>query len=343
MGGRVNVATHAALALPQLGRALYGTSRHHDRYPTDFHAKDIRNMIQAMRRSRRKSGSSPAPMERLFDTKPTGLRDSGPQYIEAFVTFLDILGFRQMVADEPAQRINEWLNALHVFSHLAQRRRRDYATADLAPMTLQFSDSIIRIQPIPGPGTGNVCDLLVGEITALLLIQGNLACNGIFVRGGLTFGDVCVRESRVFGPAFNRAYAIESNIARYPRILVDRFLCFRHADNPLASRVSSATFDAAQEELSTLLEQNEDGQFALEYLTYLAESKGSDDATREVVLRAHRDAIIKARAALDPAKAEEPFAKLQWLASYHNRWVARAYDRLDQQTHERTGRGLCVK
>lgn len=291
---------------------------------------------------RRRSKLTSEPIEQLIDTTPTSLRDSGPQYIEAFVTFLDILGFRHIVASESAERINQKLDAVRLFSQFAQRRRDEYATPDLMPMTLQFSDSIVRIQPIPGPEVGNVYDLLVGEITALLLMQGNLACNGIFVRGGLTFGNVCVRESRVFGPAFNRAYAIESNIARYPRILVDQLLCIRHANNPLRSRVSAATLEAAQEALGALLEQNEDGQFAVQYLTHLAESEGPDGVTPEVVLRAHRDAIANALATLDPAKAEEPFSKLRWIANYHNRWVARAYDRLDQQVFERTGQGLCV-
>jgi hypothetical protein len=281
-------------------------------------------------------------MVRLTELSPTGFRDSGSEYIKGFVTFLDILGFKDHVKRKPAQEINRYLDAMLGFSQLPQRRSAAYASPELAPMVVQFSDSIVRIQPVPEKEDCRPYDLLIGEINALLLMQGNLACHGVLVRGGLTFGDVCVRDSRVFGPAFIRAYEIESTFARYPRILVDQFLCSLHSANPLAAKADRTTLSAVREELAELLERNEDGQFAIQYLTHLVESERSEDISCLDVLRAHRDAIEGLLAEVDRAKSEEPHAKIFWVARYHNRCIERGFNHLDQEEHERTGRGLCV-
>jgi hypothetical protein len=44
---------------------------------------------------------------------------------------------------------------------------------------------------------------------------------GFLVRGGITIGDIVHDEEVVFGPALNRAYHLEHDIAKYPRIVVD--------------------------------------------------------------------------------------------------------------------------
>jgi hypothetical protein len=46
--------------------------------------------------------------------------------------------------------------------------------------------------------------------------------NGILVRGGLAKGMLHHRGNVVFGPALLDAYALESTIAKFPRILIDR-------------------------------------------------------------------------------------------------------------------------
>jgi class 3 adenylate cyclase len=279
----------------------------------------------------------------VSEQAPTGLRDLGSGYVKAFVTFIDILGFKDHVGRDEPENINAKLDVVFAVSRLRQRRAAVYARSENAPMVLQFSDSIIRVQPVSQEESANPVDQLVGEIEALCLLQGNLVCNGILVRGGLAFGDVCIRESRIFGPAFIRAYELESILARYPRILVDERLVVVSDSNPFLAQASREMRNAANEALGELLERNDDGQFSVQYLTHLFEADHPEGITNLDVLRAHRDQISGQLAKLRDAKLEEPRAKVRWAANYHNRWIASAFGNLDEKEFKSTGRGLMIE
>ncbi len=167
-------------------------------------------------------------MENIEELIPTDLRDFGNMYINAFVTFIDILGFKDIINNNEPEKVNQMLDAIKVFSSLPQRRRPPYNQTKYLPIVTQFSDSIIRIQPVDNFESDEeveILDLFYEEISSLTIAQGNLVCNGILVRGGMTYGQICVHKNRIFGPAFNRAYYIESKLAKYPRIIIDEFLC----------------------------------------------------------------------------------------------------------------------
>jgi len=177
--------------------------------------------IMKNKRSMQKSSSN-----EVKKRKPTSLRDLGTDYRQAFVTFIDVLGFRRIVSDKKAEEINIILDKMGFFSMQPQLRHNPYSQTKHLPMVLQFSDSIIRIQPVAEDDDNiSILDLYHGEITSLLLAQGNLVCNGVLVRGGFTYGKVCVHKDRIFGRAFNNAHHIESSLALYPRIVVDECLC----------------------------------------------------------------------------------------------------------------------
>jgi len=279
----------------------------------------------------------------LVEQSPTRFRSLGTGYVPAFVTFLDILAFKELIKQHTPEDINAKLDALLTFSQVGQPRAGVYARAESAPMVMQFSDCIIRVQPLSQEEGVKPYDLMVGEIEALCMLQGNLVCNGILVRGGLTFGDVCIQESRIFGPAFIRAYELESKLARYPRILVDEHLVVPGDLNPFSARVGRATLEAASEAFEELLERNDDGQFSVQYLTHLFEAKHPEGVTNLDVLRVHRDRISDLLTELQDTKVEEPRAKVRWAANYHNRWIGRAFGRLDEIEFDNAGRGLMIE
>jgi hypothetical protein len=265
----------------------------------------------------------------VTDESPTLLRDLGVDYVTAFVTFLDILGFRKMVERRGAQEINTALDGLAVFSALPQKRREIYAQERHLAMVLQFSDSIIRVQPVDLTNDEvSALDFFHGEITSLLLAQGNLACNGILVRGGMTFGEVCVQGNRVFGPAFNDAYKIESQLALYPRVAVDDRLVRYSDDNPLAESVTYDEWGEAYSELLDYLFRAEDGLYSLHYLPHLMEAERADKSiTQRDVIAAHK-ACIEKQLSSDACKDAGVRSKLKWLGSYHNRVARRLGDDL---------------
>lgn len=258
------------------------------------------------------------------ECEPTSFRDLGEGYINAFVTFIDILGFKQIIQNKRPEDINQILDAVALFSKLPQQRTADISHKEALPIVIQFSDSIIRIQPTIGTNELNIARCFYGELGSLLLMHGNLVCNGILIRGGLTYGEVCVRGGRVFGPAFNRAYFIESCLARYPRIIIDEFLMFDNQQNPIREELGSDVWP----DILELLYRSEDGQWILDYLPHLCFAERSSDITVADVLVAHRDSIKKLLRESIKSGHEESKNKIRWVASYHNKIIERSFSRL---------------
>jgi hypothetical protein len=200
---------------------------------------------------------------------PTSLRDLGVNYQKAFVTFIDILGFRQIVCEKLSSEINSILDLMNFVVNLPQRRSPPYDDTKYLPMVLQFSDSIIRIQPVDEI---DIETFIYEEICSLIIAQGNLVCKGFLVRGALTYGDICVHKNRILGPAFNKAYFLESSIAIYPRIIVDELLCKMNGET---------------------LKRDFDGQWYIDYLPHLYDAERDSNITGIDVLLAHRDSLIQ--------------------------------------------------
>ena len=54
-----------------------------------------------------------------------------------------------------------------------------------------------------------------------LLVQSYLAYYGVLLRGSICIGHLYHDDQFVFGPAFAKAQAMEKNISRFPRIIID--------------------------------------------------------------------------------------------------------------------------
>ncbi len=263
---------------------------------------------------------------------PTHLRDFGDGYIKAFVTFIDVLGFKDMVNSREPQNINTILDAMQMFTSLPQRRREPFNSIENLPIAFQFSDSIIRIQPVADEE--HTLDFFRGELDSLLLAQGNLACNGVLIRGGITHGDVCIHKQRIFGPAFVRAHTIESTLAKYPRIVVDETLCTNITENPVAQAVGMGMWLDARAQIFEALYRSDDGQWSMNYLPYMYDAEHDTDVTGTDVLLAHRNAIRRLLSEVLKSKHEDRIAKVRWVASYHNSIVARNFQALNSKLEE---------
>jgi hypothetical protein len=78
-----------------------------------------------------------------------------------------------------------------------------------------FSDNIVVSQSFDLIKTPMLIQLMA-------IIQVGAAVAGFLIRGGITIGDVIHDEECVFGPGLNRAYELESKIARFPRFVLDQ-------------------------------------------------------------------------------------------------------------------------
>jgi len=65
-------------------------------------------------------------------------------------------------------------------------------------------------------------------INMAYFLTNSLIDYGFIIRGAITIGDLYHDERIVFGPALNQAYEIESTIANYPRVIVDKRIVPTH-------------------------------------------------------------------------------------------------------------------
>jgi hypothetical protein len=151
-------------------------------------------------------------------------------------------------------------------------------------------------------------------------MQGELADLGIFVRGGLTVGDVYFEENAIFGPAFIRAHELESQFANVPRIVIDPTVFQELRSNP---RLRAEHHDLADEihYLKRMLSRSDDGIWFIDYLSAIQRELDNPEYYLDL-LKHHRNFIVGNAANLPPMS--RVMQKYLWLASYHNKVVTDA-------------------
>ncbi len=241
------------------------------------------------------------------------------KYQNCLVSFFDLLGFTQLINDWSSGAIFE---TLRIFS----ATNSDHSLEQGRVKTFQFSDSIIRkchVHPHPDDEIG-MYSPLISEINSIALIQFEMACwYGIFMRGGLTFGEIYSDSDMAFGPAIVEAYILESKNAIYPRILVQNRLIesldeFRSLSVPgnkaMLNLVDSGNIeDAGLEFTKMLLEEcllkDNNNDIFLDYLGM--NIKGAD----LTFLSSHKNSIINEYNQTNKNTVREKYV---WLKEYHN-------------------------
>ncbi len=131
-------------------------------------------------------------------------------YERRVVVFYDILGWRNHI--EKAGKQLEKIGELRRLVLLHSRMLRLPTPVPVNVST--FSDNVvISLKPSKA-----VTSLLLAMATIVL----STATRGFYIRGGIAVGDIIHDDEVVFGPGLNRAYEIESKIAKFPRIIVDQ-------------------------------------------------------------------------------------------------------------------------
>lgn len=135
-------------------------------------------------------------------------------YDERYVAFIDILGFREMVAKmKRAPRFYEdMLSNLNAMRRTLPPRDESAAT-DLRVVT--FSDSIVLSTSPTPDGLWHLLFVLHDLTNALLP-------RGIFIRGGIARGRMHHEADILFGDAMVEAYDLESKVAGHPRIILSK-------------------------------------------------------------------------------------------------------------------------
>lgn len=193
---------------------------------------------------------------------------SHPQYEERIILFLDFLGFKELV--DRTTRESEFLKYLVKAMDIIGEIGADDAELLKSQQITQFSDSI-------------VVSYLVTEQSAVFWLMSDIAIHvirlaerGFLVRGGMTVGQVYHSKKHVVGPAMNEAYRIESQVAKYPRVVIDPKVL------EVARRSRHEYHSAYEEEgyVRAFMTKDVDGNFFFDYVSWesvVAVTGGSND------------------------------------------------------------------
>jgi hypothetical protein len=207
--------------------------------------------------------------------------------------FLDILGFRDLVQQCPAEPAR-YLALRGAFSYFGETKARIKANV-LRPRDLQFisfSDSIVVSAPLSGFTDQKLhmeWSYLVTELGALVL---RLLKEGLLCRGGISIGWLYHRNNVLFGQGLIAAYDLETTHARYPRILVSGEVAKRFGEE--------------------LLIRDSDGFYLLNIFNF------AENHTHVLELGRALQGVLNGEAERE-TKRPGILAKLIWLANLYNR------------------------
>jgi hypothetical protein len=206
-----------------------------------------------------------------------------PHWEYGCVAFLDILGFAALVQGDVQAPHPQHLTRL--IDSLAEARQ---STAAGRLDVRAFSDSIVLSCSLELTLVDDLVDAVRG-------LQAIFARRAVLVRGGVAFGKHYADAEAIYSEALVRAYVLERDHARFPRILIDGDLADWYLND-------SRTTDSMRDIFRRRLLRDRDGRLFVNYLDLQ-------------LLQEHRDLISSYSHESVTASVLE---KLQWLAEYHN-------------------------
>src|SRR5271169_5988963 len=127
-------------------------------------------------------------------------------YTRSIVSYLDILGFRELIEKRTAGEVSRILRILA--ESIAPHPTDEPVKIEFT----KFSDTVIRSTPEPSPA------YFIYELKTILRAQVALIPEGVPIRGAVTIGEITQSWDVVYGPAVVRAYELDSGP---PRIVID--------------------------------------------------------------------------------------------------------------------------
>lgn len=232
-------------------------------------------------------------------------------YEDVILSYLDILGFRNLVENSTCEEVSAILNQFKYFAD-----DRDQDAPHYRPTILRFSDTVVRVRHLQSRENREIPgSLLFHEILSLLHIQGELIFREILIRGALTVGQISVENNQIFGPSIIEAYNLESRIAVYPRIIISQGAM----DAPFTDRRVLSPIHTPEhvlEDIREMVRQDENGIWYIDYLRGF-ESELDVQELYPDYLGHHRNIILNNRHSED----ERIRLKYEWLTNYHNEVV----------------------
>jgi hypothetical protein len=238
-------------------------------------------------------------------------------YENAIVTYLDILGFRDIVSKLSADEVSKILKAVEYFN-TPPTLSKDSNDLAYKPIIFILSDTIIRVRPLEREDNRKYgVGLLLAEMLDIVHVQGELISFDVILRGAISYGQISVFEKQVFGPALVRSYELENNCAIYPRVIIDPGLLKEFKSNELLRSTFNKYADEL-EEINEILQKGDDAFWFINYLKIMGDEV-DDPYTYLELLEKHKKMIIDKAGGL--RLPQNALQKIMWLAKYHNQQV----------------------
>lgn len=242
-------------------------------------------------------------------------RAPGGGYEPCIVSFIDVLGFRNLLNTRHAHDIRDVLLQLREFTappkELSARSVRDARLLSRA-FADSVSDAVVRVRVYDTQYSDGA---FFHELLDLLHAQVECIGHGVVIRAGVAVGDAHVGvqgRGPVFGPAMVRAYEIETDEAVFPRIVVDA-AAYQSFLEDERLRKQDHRLDEELRYVDRLLRIDEDGKRFIDYLT-ASESEFDDPPSYFLFLESHAQ-LVRGKLAATTGQVREKF---EWLATYHN-------------------------
>jgi hypothetical protein len=220
------------------------------------------------------------------------------RYRRSIISYLDILGFRDLIESHSAGEISQILRIL------AESVEPNSTFKSEKIQFTKFSDTVIRSMAESKHYPQN----FLFELRSVLHSQIALIPRGITVRGAVTIGEIVQSWKVVYGPGVVRAYELESMKDSPPRIVID------------TDALSSVRPAIERENLTGELDGLIRTEGSITYLDYLRACENELNVPEQeysMFLRHHRDLI---RSGLQK-HTEQPgvLKKYEWLRDYHQK------------------------
>lgn len=243
---------------------------------------------------------------------PSAYVDSSgrPRLRPSIVGFLDLLGFSQRVTT--ASRTGESQQLLDLITG-AIGDSRDFVRQIMIPGSTEhpsgwavkfFSDNLVLGYAFEESGQDQASAAWF-VIRCAQYYQLRMALNGLFLRGGLTSGPVCMTDEIIFGSSLIECYELESKASIVPRVLLSEPLVKVVTDSyqlPATRTISGA---------GAAICRDVDGWWFINYLNATVSETGVDWSAVE----SHKQHILES---LTSTTRHDVLPKFGWACRYHN-------------------------
>jgi len=126
----------------------------------------------------------------------------------AYVAFLDILGYRELLAEDVTKGTQDFrdrlIRAFRAFDSVNQSRYNYRAVSDSIFITCADRNASEEF------------------LEVLRTVFVSFLSESLLIRGGVSFGAHFNNQSITYSPVLTKAYLLESTVAEFPRIMIDQ-------------------------------------------------------------------------------------------------------------------------